>query len=325
MIRPRLPKIASGTRLTTNLVNDIINRTEYAADLLRQYKLTAGNGMYVEPHYDGTRVSYLQPVAGGATPAQPISPAYRIVGLATVGGIIRGWVYDGTTFTDIIYPGSNTNLGSSAQGIDGLNIIGYANNGFISYLYNGSTFTSIPIGSASNFVTYGIDGETIVGSRITGGVQRGFIYNGSTFTDVVYPGASQTAFYDIDGSNIVGYATAGTSRRGFIYNGSTFTDIIYPGFIYTFILGIYKNTVVGYADFDGTVNTFYVGFTYTNSTFTTFSVPGSLRTVPYGIKGSNIVGWTFIEGTLRGFLYNGSTFTDIMYPGATSTIAYGIG
>ena len=325
MIRPRLSKVASGTRLTTDLVNDIINRTEYAADLLRQYKLTAGNEMYVEPHYDGARVSYLQPVGGGATPAQPISPAYRIVGQATVGGIIRGWVYDGTTFTDIVYPGSNLSQTSIAKNIDGSNIIGYANNGFISYLYNGSTFTSIPIGSASNFLTSGIDGETIVGSRITGGVQRGFIYNGSTFTDVVYPGASQTVFYDIDGSSIVGYATVGTSRKGFLYNGSTFTDIIYPGFIYTFILGIYQNTVVGYADFDGTVNTFYVGFTYTNSTFTTLSVPGSLSTVPWGIKGSNIVGWTFIEGTLRGFLYNGSTFTDIMYPGATSTQAFGIG
>ena len=72
MIRPRLPKVASGTRLTTDLVNGIINRTEYAADLLRQYKLVAGNGMYVEPHYDGTRVSYLQPVGGGTTPLQPI-------------------------------------------------------------------------------------------------------------------------------------------------------------------------------------------------------------------------------------------------------------
>jgi hypothetical protein len=27
--------------------------------------------MYVEPHYDGTRVSYLQQVAGGATPTKP--------------------------------------------------------------------------------------------------------------------------------------------------------------------------------------------------------------------------------------------------------------
>jgi len=71
MIRPRLSKLASGTRLTTDLINGIINRTEYAADLLRQYKLTAGTDMYVEPHYDGTRVSYLQPVAGGSTPLPP--------------------------------------------------------------------------------------------------------------------------------------------------------------------------------------------------------------------------------------------------------------
>jgi len=71
MIRPRLSKVASGTKLTTDLVNEIINRTEYAADLLRQYKLTAGTDMYVEPHYDGTRVSYLQPVAGGSTPLPP--------------------------------------------------------------------------------------------------------------------------------------------------------------------------------------------------------------------------------------------------------------
>lgn len=83
MIRPRLSKVASGTRLTTDLVNGIINRTEYAADLLRQYKLTAGNEMYVEPHYDGTRVSYFYPVAGGATPSgssivKPLNYKYRI-------------------------------------------------------------------------------------------------------------------------------------------------------------------------------------------------------------------------------------------------------
>ena len=74
MIRPRLPKLASGTRLTTDLINGIINRTEYAADLLRQYKLVAGNGMYVEPHYDGTRVSYYYPVGGGATPKDIVTP-----------------------------------------------------------------------------------------------------------------------------------------------------------------------------------------------------------------------------------------------------------
>jgi hypothetical protein len=68
MISPRLSKVVGGTRLTTDLINSMIKRTEYAADLLQQYKLIAGNQMYIEPHYDGTRVSYLQPVGGGATP-----------------------------------------------------------------------------------------------------------------------------------------------------------------------------------------------------------------------------------------------------------------
>jgi hypothetical protein len=53
----------------------MIARIEYAADLLRQYKcISGGEEIYVEPHFDGTRVSYVQQVAGGATPLQPIIP-----------------------------------------------------------------------------------------------------------------------------------------------------------------------------------------------------------------------------------------------------------
>lgn len=82
MIRPKIPLVQNGQRLTSDLVNSMIYRTEYAADLLRQYRLTAGTEMYVEPHYDGTRVSYLQPVGGGATPTQPITPSlFRIIDL----------------------------------------------------------------------------------------------------------------------------------------------------------------------------------------------------------------------------------------------------
>lgn len=73
MIAPQIPLVKDGQILSVGLVNSLIGRTEYAADLLRQYKLIAGYGMYVEPHSDGTRVSYLQPVAGGATPRKPIN------------------------------------------------------------------------------------------------------------------------------------------------------------------------------------------------------------------------------------------------------------
>jgi hypothetical protein len=85
--------VASGTRLTTDLVNDIINRTEYAADLLRQYKLVAGTEMYVEPHFDGTRVSYFQPVGGGVNPfvpPQPLDVKYRIIEHTTALTLVNG-------------------------------------------------------------------------------------------------------------------------------------------------------------------------------------------------------------------------------------------
>jgi hypothetical protein len=65
MITPKIPLLKDGQILSVDVVNSIIKRTEYAGDLLKQYKLIAGNEMYVEPHYDGTRVSYLQPVGGG--------------------------------------------------------------------------------------------------------------------------------------------------------------------------------------------------------------------------------------------------------------------
>lgn len=72
MIRPRVGKANDGQIMSLELINGMIARTEYAADLLRQYKLLAGNGMYVEPHYDGTRISYNQPVKGGTTRPLPL-------------------------------------------------------------------------------------------------------------------------------------------------------------------------------------------------------------------------------------------------------------
>ena len=75
MIAPKIPLVRDGQILSTNLVNSMIARIEYAADLLRQYKcISGGSEIYIEPHFDGTRVSYVQQVAGGATPLQPISP-----------------------------------------------------------------------------------------------------------------------------------------------------------------------------------------------------------------------------------------------------------
>lgn len=66
MIAPKIPFVKNGQILTANLVNHIIARTEYASRLLREYRCVAGTDMFIEPHYDGTRVSIGTPVGGGA-------------------------------------------------------------------------------------------------------------------------------------------------------------------------------------------------------------------------------------------------------------------
>ena len=194
MISPRLSKVVSGTRLTTDLLNSMIKRTEYAADLLQQYKLIAGNQMYIEPHYDGTRVSYLQPVGGGTTPTQPISE-FKIVGQYVIGGVTRGFVYDGAVYSDIFFPGSTL---TSAAGISngkivGTYIIGGVTRGFV---YDGSSFVDIFVPGSSRTTANGINGTNIVGGcSLPRG--EGYLYNGSTFTDIIYPGATETIPYGI--------------------------------------------------------------------------------------------------------------------------------
>jgi hypothetical protein len=103
-----------------------------------------------------------------------------------VGGVSRGFLYNGSTFTDIIYP---VQACTAALGIDGSNIVGSAivggrNRGF---LYNGLTFTDIIYPGATFTEAYGIDGSNIVGPQFLTPPTRGFLYNGSTFTDIIYP------------------------------------------------------------------------------------------------------------------------------------------
>jgi hypothetical protein len=149
MIRPKLSKVASGTRLTTDLVNDIINRTEYAADLLRQYKLIAGTEMYIEPHYDGTRVSYLQPVGGGTTPSQGQGQGLGFVVTLRSAGMdsveTLTWSISGTVSSASLSPftgQSQTSARMSGQTIT--NVGGGVDNRFI-LVINGSNLNNFSI------------------------------------------------------------------------------------------------------------------------------------------------------------------------------------
>jgi len=57
MITPKIPLLKDGQILSVDVVNSIIKRTEYAGDLLKQSRLIAGDGVTIQPQYNGTRVS----------------------------------------------------------------------------------------------------------------------------------------------------------------------------------------------------------------------------------------------------------------------------
>ena len=148
MISPRLSKVVSGTRLTTDLLNSMIKRTEYAADLLQQHKLIAGNEMYVEPHYDGTRVSYLQPVGGGTTPSQGQGLGFvvtlRSAGMDSVETLT--WSISGTVSSASLSPftgQSQTTARMSGQTITSTGSVG-VDNRFI-LVINGSNLNNFSI------------------------------------------------------------------------------------------------------------------------------------------------------------------------------------
>ena len=343
-IVPPIRPIRDGKILDTNLINHMIQRTEYGAELLSRYKMVAGTNMFVEQAGNGLGISYLTALAGGAgnpvssgsagtggggagtgtggagtgsggsgTP-QPVTPPYRIVGEYLVGGGSKGFIYNGTAFSLPELPGF--------ADVDGSNIVSTTTiNGVrLGLIYDGSTFSTFSVPNLQS--VGGIDGSNIVGTRIIEGTTGGFLYNGSGFIDIFDSNNLATFPSKISGSNIVGFVIPpGGGAKGFVYNGSSFTTFMVPGSSFTFADGIDGSNIVGRT----LINGIRLGYLYDGSNFTTFSVPGSTVTEAYGIYGSNIVGVYYSPAGIRGFLYNGSTFTDIFVPNGTRTYPYGIG
>jgi hypothetical protein len=325
MIAPKIPLVQDGQILSVGLVNSLIGRTEYAADLLRQYRLIAGDSISLEQQFDGTRVN------------AELVTGFKIVGQYIIGGVTRGFLYDGSVYSDIFFPGSTL---TSAAGINngkivGTYIIGGVTRGF---LYDGSNFVDIFVPGSSRTTANGINGTNIVGgcSMPRG---EGYLYNGSTFTSIFAPAGVGTEAMGISGSLIVGYYTVGGGNQvGFVFNGASYQNINYPGNTpggisppcFTFANGIDGNVIVGRAlseAFSPSRRVFLCDAN--NSNFSDI-----LATVsPYndfpdgrGVKGSNVVGFNNVarQGN-RGFIYNGLTFVDIFYPGSSETYALGIG
>jgi hypothetical protein len=197
-----------------------------------------------------------------------------------------GFIYDGSTFSPLEYPGATY---TEADAIDGNTVVGTwyrggsANRGFI---YNGNTFTPLDVPGGAVTIVTGVSGSTVVGYS----EGRGFIYNGSTFTFLDAPGApggegKGTFIGGVSGGTVVGWTGTSTGGHGFIYDGSAFTTLDYPGAFFTRLWAISGNIVVG--DEDGR------GFFYDGSAFTALNVPIGGNTSPHGISGNTVVGSYF--------------------------------
>jgi hypothetical protein len=207
----------------------------------------------------------------------------------------RGFLYNGTTWTDLEIPGVGL---AQAEDIDGSNIVGQCSN--IGFLYNGTSWTTI------GAVIHGIDGGNLVGWS----VNHGFLYNLTNGTSTILdkPGAGGTYITAIDGSNLVGYweTPQGGTRVGFLYNGTSWTNISVPTAYSTYVTGIDGANLVGYYnDWDFNADRMRRrGFLYNGVNYTILDMPGAYNTYINGIDGINLVGkYTDNSGVDHGFVY----------------------
>lgn len=226
---------------------------------------------------------------GGDTYATGIDGT-RVVGWA--GG---GFLYDGTTWTDLP-------LGQPYD-IDGANIVGGSS------LYDGMTVTSLPL------YAEGIDGTSVVGH--SGSYGDSYFYDIATGRLLRFALDGYIWFKGVDGPRIVGQYYGGWSGQhgriygmdpvgtffveagwhGFIYDGTAMTLLDYPGGGETIPHGIEGNRIVGEVRTYGSS-----GFLYDGNTWTLLDCPGAQQTVAYGISGDKIVGLAY-DGIVHGFLY----------------------
>jgi len=407
-IVPPIRPIRDGKILDTNLINHIIQRTEYGAELLSRYKMVAGSNIFVEQAGNGLGVSYLTALAGGAGTGsggagtgiggegtgtggagtgnggsgnpQKNALSYNVLGAAFFSETqsYRYFVYDGIIFTDL--PAVVDGLEATYLGISGSKIGGYyyRTTKLIGFIYDGSTFTEVNVPSSNSNNPRGFEGTNMFGgfSRFTTQpYYPGFISNGLSYTEVNIPSnaienVSSTQIDYMDGDNALGIyiytigadfrnragcftfsggsiskipdppgasygsrpiamsgsniivntqVQGGVPDLSYLYNGSSHKNIQYPGSYITRLSDIDGSTIIGNYRISGAQSP-AGGFIYDGSTFTNLLF-NNMPAFPRIIKHGHIVG---NYQNNRGFYYNGSTFTDIFYPGSASTVAYDI-
>ena len=203
----------------------------------------------------------------GSVGTQPlgINNAGQIVGWyfpTITASIVRGFLYDGGTFTTInALLALPTNVGSAvATGINSAGqIVGYFNT-VQGFLDDHGTFTLINVPGTSGIQPAAInDAGQIVGTYYpTTGPQnisplpQAFLYDHGTFTTIDVPGGRGTQATGINNAGqIVGYSVIDNRYQGFVDDHGSFTVIDAPGSGLTKLFGINNaGQIVGISGID---------------------------------------------------------------------------
>ena len=152
----------------------------------------------------------------------------------TRGGSAIGVLVNGTTSTNISYPGSvATNLYAinNSGELVGLYFPPSQSTGTF-FTYKSGTYTPFdyPANSGAYAPSVGTDG-TIGGSyRNDSGLIVGFLLHNSIYTTVSFPGATATYVNAVGpGDEAVGQFNDGSTNHGFIYRNGKYHQIDYPG------------------------------------------------------------------------------------------------
>ena len=253
------------------------------------------------------------------------------------GGVEYGFLYDGSAYTTIDFPGSTY---TSPTGVSGDSVVGYSvvNSAGIGFLYNGGSYATIVPPGGINGEATAISGNSIVDyeENQPSGTLYGYVYNGGAYTIINNPaGSDDLRPVGISGNYVVGNYREdgdGGSGGGFLLSGSALTTFTSTADTIT-MLGVSGNYAVASVN-DGTYGILYNISLSTSSTFsgppgTTAILTGANDAIG-GISGSIVFGsYNYINGGFgaqAGFLYNVSTsaYTTIAVPGARQTLVTGV-
>jgi VCBS repeat-containing protein/probable HAF family extracellular repeat protein len=262
----------------------------------------------------GYTINIIAPAGAISSTVQSINNLGHAVGSFTDELGTHGFLYDGTTFTNLTDPGGNALF---PTGVNDADVVVGSTNGK-GYIFDGTNYVEHQYGLRTTSFAEINNNDLVVGSYAQpwtsySSVAVGLTYqNGSSFPFNHPDNVTGRGNWLVDASDtglLVGnyYPSFYGSSRGFVYDGLNYTDILVPGAPWTNAAGVNnQGHVVGMQIRDNGADRF--GFIYNGSTYEPFRYPGSAGWT--ALTDINDAGVITGYGAGKGFIARPASATD---------------